>query len=467
MKYHSTRSKRSYHSFTDIILEGLAPDGGLYIPENIPQLDTETLSTFRDLSYADLAFNVMRLYVGGSIPKEDLKKLCHDTYKETVFNSKAIAPIEHLEDNIYLQDLSAGPSLAFKDMAMQFLGHLLDYELKRRNEKLCILGASSGDTVSAAEEALKGKEQINVVMLTPKEGMSPFQKAQAGSILDDNILNVSVPGPFDTCQDIVKEINADLDFKRKYKIGAVNSINWGRILAQIIYYISAYIQVTDNNDQEIDVVVPTGNFGNILAGYYAKQMGIKIRRLIVATNENNVLHNFIQTGIYKQLDVHVTSSPSMDISKASNLERFLYDLAGKNDDTLNNWMTEFNHNKEIDLSAHLGDLNSQFNFDSGVATHSERQETISYIYKSTKRIIDPHTAAGIKVAKELSDNETPMICMETAKPSKFESTVSDAIGFVPDRPKTFIGLEDKKQRFFNCDANSDSIKTFIVKNITI
>ncbi|RAP34223.1 threonine synthase [Candidatus Marinamargulisbacteria bacterium SCGC AG-439-L15] len=462
MKYHSTRSKNIKKTFSEVILEGLAADGGLFVPESIPKLDVEKLISFKSFSYADLAYEVMLPFVGDAIPDQDLRDLVQKTYTKEIFGSETIAPVEHLFGDVYLQDLSSGPSLAFKDMAMQFLGHLLDYELTRQNKRLCILGASSGDTVSAAEEALKEKSRIDVVMLTPKEGMSPFQKAQAGSILADNIYNLSVPGPFDTCQDIVKEINRDLDFKEKYNIGAVNSINWGRILAQIVYYVSAYLQL---NKEAIDVVVPTGNFGNVLAAYYVKRMGVPIRKLIVATNENHVLHTFIQTGIYKQKTVTVTSSPSMDISKASNLERFLYDLAGQDSETLLAWMQTFETRQHCDLSEHQNEV-KKHGFESGEASHENRQELIEKVYKNANRVIDPHTAAGIYVGEQYCQNDgIPMLCMETAKATKFESTVKQAIGTVPDRIEKFKNLESKETRFYDVDGSASSVKAFIEKTI--
>ncbi len=465
MQYFSTRdATKTRRSFTDVLLAGLAPDGGLYVPEEYPLLSAGDIDDLRSCTYAEVAFSVIQRFVGSAIPSDDLKRLIETTYTAEVFQSDEITPIEPILPGIWLQDLSQGPSLAFKDLAMQFLGHVMDYELARQDRHLRILGASSGDTVSAAEEAMRGKSRVSVIMLTPKTGMSAFQKAQAGSILDDNIYNISVPGPFDTCQDIVKEINRDAEFKRRYAIGAVNSINWGRITAQIVYYVWSVIQFLNNGHSQVDVVVPSGNFGNVLAGYMAKRMGLPIRRLIVSTNENTVLNQFFQTGIYQQQDVIVTSSPSMDISKASNIERYFFDVLERDPSRLAELMNEFDTTKRIDLSAYLTAIQNKDEFSSGSATHQDRLEMIKRVYAASKRVIDPHTAAGVKTAIDQQIDECPMICMETAKPAKFEATVQEALGFVPDRPAAYKGLEQKEQRFYDCDDKADNIKSFIVQN---
>ena len=306
---------------------------------------------------------------------------------------------------------------------------------------------------------------INVVMLTPKTGMSPFQKAQAGSILDKNIFNVSISGPFDVCQDLVKSLNLDLSFKKKHHIGAVNSINWGRICAQIVYYFKGYFSVTTENTQHIDVVVPSGNFGNVLAGYVAKQMGLPIRRLIVATNENRVLDTFLKTGIYKQQDVIVTSSPSMDIAKASNIERLFFDLLDRNPKELKKKMEEFELTKKLDLSHRHQIVKETHGFMSDHSSHKERCKVIKLIYDRYNYIIDPHTASAVKVAQTYRDKTTPIICMETAKPTKFELAVTEAIGFIPNRPPGFEGLEDKKQRFYEIEASVEALKKFIETHV--
>ncbi|MFN7856813.1 MAG: threonine synthase, partial [Acidovorax sp.] len=339
MKYLSTRGhagrQQELKRFCDILLEGLAPDGGLYLPEHYPQVDDAMLTRLREAyhkqGYAELAFQVLSMYID-DIPAADLKALCAKTYTADVFGTGEIVPLRHLENSLWLEALSNGPTLAFKDMAMQLLGNLFEYELKRRGEQLNILGATSGDTGSAAEYAMRGKEGVRVFMTSPHGRMIAFQQAQMFSLQDENIHNIAIEGVFDDCQDIVKAVSNDLDFKRKYKIGTVNSINWARLLAQVVYYFAGYFQATRSNVEQVSFAVPSGNFGNICAGHVARMMGLPIAKLVLATNENNVLDEFFRTGIYRvrgSADTFETSSPSMDISKASNFERFVFDLLGR------------------------------------------------------------------------------------------------------------------------------------------
>ena len=341
MRYLSTRGHADRKRFCEILLEGLAPDGGLYLPETYPQISANHLTQLREVwktqGYAALAFEVLSLYID-DIPPKDLRALCDKTYTEAVFGTREIVPLKRLKtkavagSQVILEALSNGPTLAFKDMAMQLLGHLFEYELARRNEELNILGATSGDTGSAAEYAMRGKKGVRVFMTSPQGRMSPFQQAQMFSLMDENIYNIVIDGVFDDCQDIVKAVSNDLEFKRKYKIGTVNSINWARLLAQVVYYFAGYLQATENNSQKVSFSVPSGNFGNVCAGHVARMMGLPIDQLIVATNENDVLDEFFRTGVYRvrgTADTHETSSPSMDISKASNFERFVFDLLGR------------------------------------------------------------------------------------------------------------------------------------------
>src|SRR5689334_22913355 len=331
MKYISTRGDQTQRGFSDILLEGLAPDGGLYLPTHYPIVTRATLAKWRGLAYHELAFEILSLFID-DIPADDLRAICRRTYTEEVFGSREIVPLKQLEDGLFLEALSNGPTLAFKDMAMQLLGNLFEYELGRRGETLNILGATSGDTGSAAEHAMRGKKGVSVFMLSPFGRMSPFQQAQMFSLQDANIHNLSVEGVFDDCQDIVKAVSNDLAFKRKWRIGTVNSINWARLLAQVVYYFAGYFQATTSNAQKVSFTVPSGNFGNICAGHVARMMGLPIKHLVVATNENDVLDEFFRTGTYrvrKGAETHETSSPSMDISKASNFERFVFDLLGR------------------------------------------------------------------------------------------------------------------------------------------
>ncbi|HZY16407.1 MAG TPA: threonine synthase, partial [Ramlibacter sp.] len=304
MLYLSTRGDPGRKQFCEILLEGLAPDGGLYLPERYPQVDAATLARWRGLPYAELAFEILSLYIA-DIPAADLRAICQRTYTEEVFGTPEIVPLKPLEQGVALQALSNGPTLAFKDLAMQLLGNLFEYELGRRGEELNILGATSGDTGSAAEYAMRGKQGVRVFMTSPHGRMSPFQQAQMFSLLDANIHNLALRGVFDDCQDIVKAVSSDLEFKRKYRIGTVNSINWARLVAQVVYYFAGYFQATAGRSRDagelprVSFAVPSGNFGNICAGHVARQMGLPIDRLVLATNENDVLDEFFRTGMYR------------------------------------------------------------------------------------------------------------------------------------------------------------------------
>ena len=472
MRYISTRSQGAASTpkerFCEILLEGLAPDGGLYLPESYPQVDDATLTRWRTLSYADLAFEVLSLYVD-DIPADDLRTLCRKTYTEAVFGTRAIVPLKKLEDGLYLQALSNGPTLAFKDMAMQLLGNLFEYELARRGEELNIFGATSGDTGSAAEYAMRGKKGVRVFMTSPNGRMSPFQQAQMFSLMDANIYNVAVDGVFDDCQDLVKAVSNDLVFKRKYKIGTVNSINWARLMAQVVYYFAGYLQATRSNDQRVSFTVPSGNFGNVCAGHVARMMGLPIDTLVVATNENDVLDEFFKTGIYRvrgSADTHETSSPSMDISKASNFERFIFDLIGRDTSkTADLFGRQVSQNGRFDLSAdsHFPEASSRYGFASGKSTHQDRLQTIRDTWKRYGVMVDTHTADGLKVALTYRTPGVPMLVLETALPIKFAATLVEALGREPDRPEKFIGIEalPKKVKFMSADVTA--IKALIAQ----
>ena len=471
MLYISTRGDQTPKHFCDILLEGLAPDGGLYLPAHYPQVDDATLSrwrsVYRDQGYADLAFEVLSLYID-DIPAADLKALCHKTYTVAVFGTPEIVPLRPLEDGIWLEALSNGPTLAFKDMAMQLLGNLFEYELARRGEVLNILGATSGDTGSAAEYAMRGKKGVRVFMTSPQGRMSPFQQAQMFSLMDDNIFNIAVDGVFDDCQDMVKAVSNDLDFKRKYRIGTVNSINWARLLAQVVYYFAGYFQATQNNSQKVSFTVPSGNFGNVCAGHVARMMGLPTARLVVATNENDVLDEFFKTGVYRvraSADTHETSSPSMDISKASNFERFVFDLLGRDGARIKSLFGDaLGRVGFFDLEAHpaFALAARRYGFDSGKSTHADRLATIKDIWARHSMMIDTHTADGVKVARDHVQAGVPMIVLETALPIKFAETIVEATGREPDRPARFIGIEALPKRVVPMPADVQAIKTFIV-----
>jgi len=470
MKYLSTRGDKTPRQFCEILLEGLAPDGGLYLPESYPQLDTVALeklrATYRDQGYADLAFEVLSLYID-DIPADDLRAICRKTYTEEVFGTKAIVPLKRLNDGLYLEALSNGPTLAFKDMAMQLLGNLFEYELARRGEQLNILGATSGDTGSAAEYAMRGKQGVRVFMTSPAGRMSPFQQAQMFSLMDANIHNIAIEGVFDDCQDMVKAVSNDLDFKRQYKIGTVNSINWARLMAQVVYYFAGYFQATQSNNEKVSFTVPSGNFGNVCAGHVARMMGLPIDQLVVATNENDVLDEFFRTGVYRvrgSADTHETSSPSMDISKASNFERFVFDLLGR-DGAKNKALfgAALSATGQFDLSADpaFADAATRYGFASGMSTHANRLDTIRDTFVTYQVMIDTHTADGLKVAREHLKPGVPMIVLETALPIKFAATIVEALGREPSRPAQFEDIEALPKRVVNMQADVAAIKTYI------
>ena len=464
MRYISTRGDATPRAFSDILLEGLAPDGGLYLPSHYPQIDDATLAKWRGLSYAELAFEILSLYID-DIPAADLRAIVDATYTAAIFGTPEITPLRPIGGGLWLQALSNGPTLAFKDIALQLLGNLFEYELERRGEVLNILGATSGDTGSAAEYALRGKPMLRVFMLSPHGRMSPFQQAQMFSLQDANIHNIAIEGVFDDCQDIVKAVSNDLDFKRRHRIGAVNSINWARLLAQVVYYFAGYFRATRTNDEQVSFAVPTGNFGNICAGHVARMMGLPIRRLVAATNENDVLDEFFRTGTYRvraSSETHETSSPSMDISKASNFERFIFDLLDRDGARVR---AKFGERIERDgafsLDAAARERLPSFGFASGRSTHADRIATIRDLYASRGVMIDPHTADGVKVAREHLEPGVPMIVLETALPAKFAATIVEALGAPPPRPAAQIGIEDLPRRVVVLPADVDAVKRCI------
>ena len=468
MTYRSTRGDTTPLRVCDILLEGLAPDGGLYLPTHYPPVDAATLSRWRVLSYADLAFEILSLYVD-DIPSADLHALVHRTYTERVFGTPAVTPLVPLsgwgEPPVALLGLSNGPTLAFKDMAMQLLGALFEYELGRRGTTLNILGATSGDTGSAAEYAMRGRRGIAVFMLSPHGRMSPFQQAQMFSLQDPNIHNLAVEGVFDDCQDIVKAVSADLDFKRRHRIGTVNSINWARLLAQVVYYFAGYFQATSSNDQRVSFAVPSGNFGNICAGHVARRMGLPIDRLILATNENAVLDEFFRTGTYRvrgAADTYETSSPSMDISKASNFERYVFDLLDRDGARTKALFADaIVRGGAFTLSAEAFARVPATGFVSGRSTHADRLRVIRETLARCGVLVDPHTADGLKVALEWRAAGVPTIVLETALPAKFAATIVEATGSPPPLPEMLSGLEALPRRFTVVPPDVERVKAVI------
>ncbi len=475
MRYISTRGHAAPQAFCDILLGGLAPDGGLYLPENYPQISRSELDAWRQLSYADLAYEILSKFIT-DIPAADLKALVSKTYTADVYrhtrnggDAAQITPLTKLEDGLYTQELSNGPTLAFKDMAMQLLGNLFEYVLDQRGESINILGATSGDTGSAAEYAMRGKHNVKVFMLSPEGKMSAFQRAQMYSLADANIFNIAVTGLFDDAQDIVKAVSNDAEFKKKYKIGAVNSINWARVAAQIVYYFQGYFLATKSNDEQVAFAVPSGNFGNICAGHIARQMGLPIKQLVLATNENDVLDEFFRTGVYRPrtaAQTSITSSPSMDISKASNFERFVFDLVGRDPGVVKELWAKVDKGEAFDLSSTVYWKNMpNFAFVSGKSTHSDRIKTIRFAQGRYNVMLDTHTADGLKVALEHRQSGVPMIVLETAQPAKFEETIREALGTEPVRPAELAGIEQLEQHVVVMAPDAALIKQFIAERV--
>lgn len=474
MKYISTRGQSPALSFSEILLGGLAPDGGLYLPENYPHFTDADLTAMRGMNYRDLAFAVLSRLVD-DIPAEDLRTIINKTYRADVYcytrpnqNPEDITPTLKLEDNLYLLSLSNGPTLAFKDMAMQLLGNLFEYVLAKKGETTNILGATSGDTGSAAEYAMRGKKGVRVFMLSPHQKMSRFQAAQMFSLQDENIFNIAVKGVFDDAQDIVKAVSNDHAFKAKHKIGAVNSINWARVAAQIVYYFKGYFAVTKNNSEKVSFAVPSGNFGNVCAGHIARMMGLPIDKLVVATNENDVLDEFFKTGVYRprgSANTYHTSSPSMDISKASNFERFVFDLVGRDSAKVRELWAAVDAGGAFDIKqAGLFDKIADYGFVSGSSNHAHRMNTIRQSQDQYGVVIDTHTADGLKVALEHRQANTPMVVLETALPAKFEDAISEALGHAPERPAALNNIEQLPQRFEVMNADVEAIKAYVVAN---
>jgi threonine synthase len=475
VRYVSTRgdSSATRPGFGEILLTGLAPDGGLYVPEEYPQVDRSMLAQWRtvlvDDGYAALAQEVVGLFAD-DIEADDLGAMCRRAYS-TQFSDPTVVPVSELGDGLWLCHLSGGPTAAFKDLAMQLLGQLFEHQLARTGQRLTILGATSGDTGSAAEHAMLGREHVRVFMLTPAGRMTPFQQAQMFSIDDPAIVNIAVDGVFDDCQDLVKEVFGDADFKERYRLGAVNSINWARIVAQVVYYVAAWIRTTTSDDERVSFTVPTGNFGNVFAGHVARQMGVPIDTLVVATNENDVLDEFFRTGVYRVRSgeqTQATSSPSMDISKASNFERFVFDLLGRDADRVRHLFTDaLAGDGVIDLSgtAELDGLRERFGLVSGSSTHADRVATIGRVWRERGVLVDPHTADGVGVARSFVEPGTPMLVAETALPVKFSETIVEATGVEPPRPERFVGIEDLPRHVVDLPNDAAALKALIAERL--
>ena len=459
MNYISTRGQMAPMGFQDAVMTGLAPDGGLLLPETLPNV-SDQLDRWKDLSYTELAYELMRLFAT-DIPAEELRQLINDSY--ATFEHPEVVPSVKVGD-LYILELFHGPTLAFKDVALQFLGNLFAYILERRGGKLNILGATSGDTGSAAIHGVRGKPNINIFVMHPAGRTSPLQEKQMTSVLDPNVFNLAVDGTFDDCQSIMKTTFADVPFKTEHSLGSVNSVNWARVLAQTVYYFySAFRVMKETGAESVQFSVPTGNFGDILAGYLAQRMGLPIRKLILATNENDILSRFFNSGVYGKADVVPTISPSMDIQVASNFERYLYYLVGQDAARLSSMMSGF---------AELGELAVELNADGQVddlfaAGRGDTENTLAVIKRYHAEhgyVLDPHTAVGVFVAEELASSDAPTICLATAHPAKFTQAIVDAIGEEVHHP-TLDALADAPTRCDSIENDVDAVKQYLVKHI--
>jgi threonine synthase len=469
VRYVSTRAAGTAHPepFSEILLSGLAPDGGLFVPETYPRVGPGTLDEWRRLlragGYPALAAAVLGLFAD-DYPADSVRRMTEAAYAEGEFDDPRVVSVDRLGDtDMLVAHLSGGPTAAFKDIAMRLLGELFEFELGRRDSWITVIGATSGDTGSSAEHAMLGRDRVRIAMLTPRGRMTPFQQAQMFSIDDPSVANLAVDGVFDDCQDLVKAVNLDADFKARWHVGAVNSINWGRVVAQVVYYFAAYL---DTGAPRVSFAVPTGNFGNILAGHVAREMGLPIDSLILATNENDVLHQFFRDGVYRPRparQVHETSSPSMDISKASNFERFVADLLGRDGARVGALFGDaLSRRGFFDLGAtpEFAGLRERFGFVSGGSTHADRVAAIRRLWEDHGVLVDPHTADAVHVAAR-SGVPGPVLVMETALPCKFASTIEEAVGFPPPVPERFAGLMDAASHVVDLPNDPVAVKAWL------
>ena len=455
MKYISTRGGVEPISFKDAVMMGMASDGGLLIPEFFPDV-TDKLTSWKSLSFQDLAYEIFSLYID-DIPSTELKNLIDKGY--STFDHPLVTPVSKLK-KVDILELFHGPTLAFKDVALQFLGNTFEYILNERKGKLNILGATSGDTGSAAIQGVRGKDNIHIFIMHPDGKTSPLQALQMTSVLDDNVYNIAVDGSFDDCQNIMKETFADLEFKNKFHLGAVNSVNWARILAQTVYYFHAYNQVAENGSK-LSFSVPTGNFGDIFAGYIARCMGLPIDKLILATNENDILSRFFNSGVYEMGSVNFTISPAMDIQIASNFERFLYFLVGKDSDTVNRLMKQFKTTGKM-----VVDEESMKRNDCFISASAGTEKTLAKIkeyWESENYLLDPHTAVGVAVAEELN-TESRTVCLSTAHPAKFPDAIENATGKDLAKHPSLEALKGAETRCKKLPAEKLEIQKFLTDN---
>lgn len=461
MEYISTRGKVAGIGFVEAVLMGLADDGGLLVPKHIPQVSQDTLAQWQQLSYPELALEIFSLYIDGEIPREDLKQLVNDSY--ATFRDQEVTPLRKVKDNLHVLELFHGPTFAFKDIALQFLGNLYSYISRKQNSIIHILGATSGDTGASAIEGVRGKEGIKICILHPNGKVSKVQELQMTTVDDANVLNLSVEGNFDDCQRIIKELFADVAFKQEYHLRAINSINFARILAQTVYYFYAYFQLANQGAVAgaVNFSVPTGNFGDIFAGFLAKKMGLPVGKLILATNENNILERFVNEGIYQPGEFHMTYSPSMDIQVASNFERYLYYLQGEDAASVASLMDSFRQEGRITVS---GDRLTQVQRDFTAASveNDDCLATIGQVHDDFGYLLDPHTACGVAAADRFTAKGEVTVALATAHPAKFNEAI-ELIQIEQTFPPQIQALFDKPQHQKLVDGSNDAVKEELLK----
>lgn len=462
MKYISTRGGSSPQSFEQVLLTGLAPDGGLYVPAELPKFSLDTIASWKGLNYAELAFNIVSPFIGDEIPAAELRRIIDESYAE--FDHPEVAPLSELADNDYILELYHGPTLAFKDFALQVLGRLLDYVLIKNDQRVVILGATSGDTGSAALEGCKHSKQVDIFILHPHQRVSEVQRRQMTTVQGDNVFNLAVEGNFDDCQRIVKAAFADQSFlPGESQLVAVNSINWARILMQIVYYFSAALRL-GAPDKAVSFSVPTGNFGDIYAGYLAKSLGLPIKQLVVATNSNDILHRFISGNEYSVTDLSHTYSPSMDILVSSNFERYLFDLFDRDAAVLSEFMAKLGRDSQQISEAKWQQMRDCFA--SARVDDVATCETIAQVFKDTGKLVDPHTAVGIRAARECNaDSATPMVTLSTAHPAKFSDAITEAGLETPELPKHMTGLFEKDEHYTVLANDLAAVTDFVKSHI--
>jgi len=461
VKYQSTRGEAPILEFGDVLLAGLAEDGGLYVPLELPEIGRADLRAFADLPYTEVATRVLTPFVAPSIDEDSLGRMVEEAYAS--FRHPDVVPIKDLpaggEIDHHIVELHWGPTFSFKDVALQLLGRLFEYELERRATSITIVGATSGDTGSAAIEACRDREGIELVMLHPRGRVSEVQRRQMTTIASANIHNVSIDGTFDDCQDLVKAMFAHSSFRQQYRLAAVNSINWARIAAQTVYYFTTGTQL-GGGERKISFCVPTGNFGNVLAGYIAGQMGLPVDRLIIASNHNDMLTRTHLSGLMEIRQVIPSTSPAMDIQVSSNFERLLFDLSDRDSTWLRTAMQDFRGNGELPLRESLiAGLRSVF--DAGRASESDVEETIADLHSATGQFVDPHTAVAVSVARRLEPGNSPIAIMSTAHPAKFGAVVEDATGVAPVQPEEIKDLFGRAERCADLPNELSAIMEFV------